>query len=312
MNRLPHPLPPLRMVLLAGLMLAFQGCATPPTDPDALAAYNEANDPLEPMNRGIFDFNEGADKYVIKPLAQGYVYIVPSGGRRSVRNFLNNLRSPVVLANDIMQGEVQRAGTTLGRAVFNTTVGIGGLFDVATEVGLPYHDEDFGQTLAVWGVGEGPYLVIPILGPSNPRDVVGMVADGFMDPLNWYLGNIHLGYLSYVRAAIDGIDKRASVLDALDEIKRTSLDFYSTIRSLYRQRRIDEINNGVSQPGTPGESNMSEGGKDGKPTEQAAPTESAPAPDGPAASAPTLDPPAASPATVSPSDSEPLSEKNSI
>lgn len=312
MIRLPLPL--IRMALVAGLMLAFQGCATPPTDPDALAAYNEANDPLEPMNRQIFSFNEGADKYVIRPLAEGYVYIVPSGGRRSVRNFLNNLRSPVVLANDILQGEMERAGTTIGRAVFNTTIGIGGLFDVATPMGMPYHDEDFGQTLAVWGVGEGPYLVLPILGPSNPRDTVGLVADGFMDPLNWYLENIHLGYLTYVRAAIDGIDKRASVLDALDEIKRTSLDFYATIRSLYRQRRIDEINNGVSSPGTPGGSNMSEGGKDGKPTEQASPAESAPAPDGPAASAP--DAPAASPAAApvkpAPSGGESVSEKNSI
>ena len=306
MIRLPLPL--LRMALLAGLMLAFQGCATPPTDPDALAAFNEANDPLEPMNREIFAFNEGADKYVIKPLAQGYVNVVPAGARRSVRSFLNNLNSPVVLANDIMQGEVQRAGTTLGRAVFNTTLGIGGLFDVATEVGLPYHDEDFGQTLAVWGVGEGPYLVIPILGPSNPRDIVGLVADGFMDPLNWYLENIHLGYLTYVRAAIDGIDKRASVLDALDEIKRTSLDFYATIRSLYRQRRIDEINNGVAPAGTPGGSNMSEDGKDGKPTEQASPPDAAPASDGPAASAPAPD----APAKASPSGGESVSEKNSI
>lgn len=306
-------IPPLRTALVAGLVLLCPGCATPPTDPDALAAYNEANDPIEPMNREIFSFNEGADKYVIKPLAQGYVYIVPAGGRRSVRSFLNNLRSPVILANDILQGEVQRAGTTLGRAVFNTTVGIGGLFDVASGMGLPFHDEDFGQTLAVWGVGEGPYLVIPILGPSNPRDVVGLVADGFMDPLNWYVNNIHLGYLSYVRAAIDGIDKRASVLDALDEIKRTSLDFYATIRSLYRQRRIDEINNGEPKPGTPGGSFMSEDGKDAKPAEQASPAEPAPGPDDPAASAPAPDAPAAAaPARAVPPGGESVSEKDSL
>lgn len=306
-------IPPLRTALVAGLVLLYPGCATPPTDPDALAAYNEANDPLEPMNRDIFSFNEGADKYVIKPLAQGYVYIVPAGGRRSVRSFLNNLRSPVILANDILQGEVQRAGTTLGRAVFNTTVGIGGLFDVASGMGLPFHDEDFGQTLAVWGVGEGPYLVIPILGPSNPRDVVGLVADGFMDPLNWYVNNIHLGYLSYVRAAIDGIDKRASVLDALDEIKRTSLDFYATIRSLYRQRRIDEINNGEPKPGTPGGSFMSEDGKGAKPAEQASPAEPAPGPDDPAASASAPDAPAAAaPARAVPPGGESVSEKDSL
>lgn len=265
----------LRAALVAGLALTFQGCATPPTDPDALAAYNEANDPLEPMNRKIFAFNKAADKYLIKPLAQGYVAVVPADGRKSVRNVLNNMRSPVVLANDIMQGEIQRAGTTIGRAVFNSTIGIGGLFDVAAGIGLPYHDEDFGQTLAVWGVGEGPYLVLPIFGPSNPRDTVGMVVDGFIDPLNWYLDNTGRGYLTYVRAAIDGIDKRASVLDALDEIERTSLDFYATIRSLYRQRRIDEINNG--QPSAPGGSIMSERGKGGEKNAEPVTAEPSPA-----------------------------------
>jgi len=269
-----HRLPPFRMALLAGAALLLQACATPPTDPDALAAYEEANDPLEPMNRDIFAFNEAADKYVIRPLAEGYVAIVPAVGRRSVRNFLNNLRSPVVFANDVLQFDLERAGITAGRAIVNTTAGIGGLFDVATEIGLPFHDEDFGQTLAVWGIGEGPYLMLPILGPSNPRDTVGLVADGFMDPLNWYLDNIGLGYLTYVRAAIDGIDKRASVLDTLDEIKRTSLDFYATIRSLYRQRRIDEINNGEPKPGTPGPSYMSQKGNGGKPARASSPAES--------------------------------------
>lgn len=264
MTRLPLRF--LRPALILGLALIVPGCATPPTDPDALAAYEEANDPLEPMNREIFKFNQFADKYLIKPVAQGYVYVVPADGRKSVRNFLNNLRSPVVLANDILQGEVQRAGTTLARAVFNTTIGIGGLFDVGSGIGLPYHDEDFGQTLAVWGIGEGPYLVLPVLGPSNPRDTVGIVVDGFMDPLNLYLDHTDRAYLIYVRAAIDGIDKRSQVLDVLDELERTSLDFYATIRSLYRQRRIEEINNGEPSEGVPGGSNMSEGEGTKKPT----------------------------------------------
>ncbi len=274
-------LPPVRVALLAGLVLFMPGCATPPTDPDALAAYNEANDPLEPMNRQIFGFNKFADKYLIKPIAQGYVAVVPAAGRRSVRNFLNNLHTPVVFANDVMQGEFERAGITVGRVIVNSTAGIGGLFDVATEIGLPYHNEDFGQTLAVWGVGEGPYLMLPILGPSNPRDTVGMVADGFMDPLDWYLDNTHRTYLIYVRALIDGIDRRAEVIDALDEIERTSLDFYATIRSLYRQRRIDEINNGEPRPGTPGGSNMSERDQGAQPPQAPA---QAPAPAGPAES----------------------------
>lgn len=259
----------LHSALFLGLALLVTGCATPPTDPDALAAYEEANDPLEPMNREIFRFNQFADKYLIKPIAQGYVEVVPEDGRKSVRNFLNNLRSPVILANDILQGEVQRAGTTLARAVFNSTIGIGGLFDVGSGIGLPFHDEDFGQTLAVWGVGEGPYLVLPILGPSNPRDTVGIVVDGFMDPLNLYLENTDRSYLIYVRAAIDGIDKRAQVLDVLDELERTSLDFYATIRSLYRQRRIEEIKNGEVSPGVPGGSIMSKD-KEGEGTDKPA------------------------------------------
>ena len=261
----------LRLAMVLGFALMLPACATPPTDPDALAAYEEANDPLEPMNREIFKFNMFADKYLIKPVAQGYVDIVPADGRKSVRNFLNNLRSPVILANDILQGEIQRAGTTLARAVFNSTIGIGGLFDVGSGIGLPFHDEDFGQTLAVWGIGEGPYLVLPILGPSNPRDTVGMVADGFMDPLNMWLDHTGRSYLIYVRAAIDGIDKRAQVLDVLDEIERTSLDFYATIRSLYRQRRIEEIKNGEPSEGVPGGSNMSKGGS---PTESPTKAES--------------------------------------
>ncbi len=270
MNRLRFPalrvaLNSGRITLIAGLMLTFQGCATPPTDPDALAAFNEANDPLEPMNCQIFAFNEFADAYLIRPLAEGYVAVVPTPARHSLRNFLNNLHSPVIFANDLLQAEFKRAGTTLGRMLVNSTIGVGGLFDVGGDIGLPYHDEDFGQTLAVWGVGEGPYLVLPVLGPSNPRDTVGIVADGFIDPMNMYLENTNRSYLAYVRAAIDGIDKRAQVIDVLDDIKRTSLDFYATIRSLYRQRRIDEINNGEPTPGTVAPSYMSEKDKGVKP-----------------------------------------------
>ena len=247
----------LRLALLSGVAFLMGGCATPPTDPDALAAYKEANDPLEPFNRAMFDFNLKADKYVIRPLAEGYVAVIPERGRKSIRNALDNLHSPIIFANDLLQLEITRALTTLARMVFNSTIGIGGLFDVVGDSGLPYHDEDFGQTLAVWGVGEGPYLVLPLLGPSNPRDAIGLGVDGYGDPFDRYMTNTHRWYEPLARGALDGVDKRAAVLDALDQIQRTSLDFYATIRSLYRQRRIDEINNGEQPEGRPGRSIIS-------------------------------------------------------
>jgi phospholipid-binding lipoprotein MlaA len=229
---------------MLGLVL-LAGCATPPSnDPEALEAYKEANDPLEPMNRYFFELNYAADELLFKPLAGWYYVALPNFAQDGVRNVLRNVRSPVVLANDLFQGETDRAGVTVGRFLVNSTMGVGGLFDIASRIGLDYHDEDFGQTLAVAGVGEGPYLMLPLLGPSNPRDAAGRVVDMLFDPLT-YIGifggvdNVGLG-----AAVLDGMDTRARNLKTLDEIRKGSLDYYATIRSLYRQRRADEINNG--------------------------------------------------------------------
>jgi phospholipid-binding lipoprotein MlaA len=229
---------------LLGLAL-LAGCATPPSnDPEALEAYKEANDPLEPMNRYFFELNYAADELLLKPLAGWYYVALPNFAQDGVRNALRNVRSPVVLANDLFQGETDRAGVTVSRFLVNSTMGLGGLFDIAARMGLDYHDEDFGQTLAVHGVGEGPYLMLPLLGPSNPRDAAGRVVDMLFDPLT-YIGvfggvdNIGLG-----AAVVDGLDTRARNLKTLDEIRKGSLDYYATIRSLYRQHRNDEINNG--------------------------------------------------------------------
>lgn len=249
--------------LLPTLFLAILlvgGCATVPEDPDERAAFEEANDPIEPANRRIFGFNRGVDRVVIKPVAEAYVAVVPQRARRSLRNFLNNLRTPVIFANDLLQVELRRAGVTLGRFAINSTVGVAGLFDVAQRIGLEFHDEDFGQTLAVWGIPEGPYVMIPILGPSNPRDVVGMVADTFLDPLTYLAENNDVEYGLVIRSVVDGIDRRGSVLDTLEEIERTSLDFYATIRSLYRQRRAAEIANGEVVPEVPVPTIISEDG----------------------------------------------------
>ncbi len=224
------------------------GCASPPEgDADAQAAYDEINDPLEPFNRAIFSFNQFADGILIKPIALAFRTFVPPEPREGVRNFLSNLRSPIVLANDLMQGEFDRAVVTIERFAINSTAGLGGLIDVAARFGIEGHREDFGQMLAVWGSGEGPFLMLPILGPSNPRDVTGLVVDGFIDPVPYFVSS----NIQVARTVLRGADERERVLDALDEIERTSLDFYATLRSLYRQRRADEIRNGAPAPVVP-------------------------------------------------------------
>jgi phospholipid-binding lipoprotein MlaA len=233
------------------------GCATPPPadDPEAVAEFEQTNDPLEPMNRAIFDFNDAVDKALIKPVAQAYRNNVPAFGRQRVRDMLNNLRSPIVLVNDILQGEPERAVQTMMRFTFNTGFGIGGLFDLATPGGIPYHDEDFGQTFGVWGIGEGPYLVLPLLGPSNPRDTAGLGVEWLADPFDIWMGNVGRDWVVWTRTGASGVDKREEYLDTLDEIEKSSLDYYAAMRSLYRQRRAADIKNGpsgdqkVPQPG---------------------------------------------------------------
>jgi phospholipid-binding lipoprotein MlaA len=222
-------------ILFAGFALA--ACATTSGAPDQ-------GDPLEATNRALFDVTMAIDRNVTRPVAIVYRDGLPQGARAGIRNFLDNLSSPGVLANDIFQGEPDRAGTTLARAVVNTTVGVGGIFEVAEDWGLPKHREDFGQTLAVWGVGEGPYLVAPFLGPSTTRDLFGFGVDFLMHPfthVRW--GNKF--YVPWTRLGIDLTDRRSRVIDQVDDVESTSADFYAATRSLYRQSRVDAINNGV-------------------------------------------------------------------
>lgn len=199
------------------------------------------NDPLEIPNRMIFAFNEALDFAIIRPVAVTYRFIVPKGVRNSVRNFLRNLRSPVVLANDLLQGDLGRAENTFARFFINSTIGLLGLFDIAADSGYPYHDEDFGQTLGTYGAGEGFYLVLPVLGPSSLRDGTGRVVDIFLDPLTY----IAPQETAIGRAALTGVDYRSRNIEELDSLKADSLDFYARIRSLYRQNRKSEINNGA-------------------------------------------------------------------
>lgn len=227
------------------VLVLVSGCATAPDlgDAEAVAEFKEIGDPGEPTNRAIFGFNRFLDTLILKPLASGYRNF-PNAVQRSVYNFLNNLRSPVIFFNDILQGNPNRAGTTLARFIINSTVGIVGLGDVADGMGFAFHNEDFGQTLAVWGVGDGPYVMLPIFGPSNPRDAVGLVADFFADPLNLWLRNIGYESVIVARGGLRGVDERARNFDALDDLERSSLDFYAAIRSLYRQRRAEQISDG--------------------------------------------------------------------
>jgi phospholipid-binding lipoprotein MlaA len=234
--------------IAAAIAAAVAGCATAPpaSDAEARAAFNETNDPFEPLNRFVFEFNRGLDFWIMRPLAVAYRDVVPEFARDMVRNFLDNLRTPVVLANDLLQGDTKRAGDTVGRFLTNTILGMGGVFDIATNI--PAHSEDFGQTLAVWGLGEGPYLVLPLFGPSPLRDTVGMGVDYVLDPINWWARNTDVDYVTYARTGANGIDLRTRNLETLDEIERSAIDFYATIRSLYRQRRQDEIRNGRPGP----------------------------------------------------------------
>ncbi len=223
-------------VAVLSLAAALSGCAS--TDP------NGQNDPYEQTNREIFAFDLKVDHVVARPVAVFYNHAVPAVARDSIHNILANLDSPVILANDLLQGEATRGGQTLGRAVVNSTLGLGGLVDIAAKMGIPAHDEDFGQTLAVWGADEGPYLVLPLAGPSNPRDVAGMGGDIAMDPFT-YLRWHNYTLFDVVRASAEVIDLRARNVDNLDQIERTSVDLYATTRSLYRQHRNAEIRNGA-------------------------------------------------------------------
>lgn len=252
LNSVSGPLRALRpaALRLGGALIAVSllaGCAQVPSanDPEALAEYQEINDPIEPLNRAIFGFNRMVDTMLLRPVATLYKGVIPPVIQDLVNNFLNNLKTPVVLLNDVLQGEGERAGVTATRFVINSTVGVLGFGDPATSMGYARHGEDFGQTLGVWGAGEGPYIVLPILGPSNPRDAVGKVVDVLTDPVWHYAQNTDREYIPNERLVAEGVNFRARNMDDIDDLERTSLDYYAAVRSLYRQIRADEIKNGA-------------------------------------------------------------------
>ena len=239
----------LRMILpaVAAGALALAGCAAPGAGSGAGGAAQAAsaeenfNDPWEETNRAIFGFNQAVDNALLVPAAKTYRTVLPPPVRQSVHNVIQNLNSPVVFANDVLQGQAGLAANTLGRVTLNSTIGAGGLFDVATPIGIPHHSNDLGITLATWGIGEGPYVILPVLGPSNPRDIAGQIGDSFADPADYFLAADHLYWAIATRTVVSGIDVRSRNIESLADIEKTALDYYATIRSLYRQRRAAQI-----------------------------------------------------------------------
>lgn len=208
------------------------------------------NDPLEGMNRAIFWFNDVVDTVLLRPLAVVYKAVLPTPAQNGVRNAMRNLRAPLDFANQLLQGDLNGAGVVLGRFTINTTVGLGGLIDVAGENGLDYEYESLDQTLAVWGIPEGPYLVLPIMGPSSVRDAVGFAGEVYADPLTNWAQNTDRDWIVYTRAGLVGVSTRADVLEPLDDLKRNSVDYYAAMRALYRQRRDGMIRDGAPDPST--------------------------------------------------------------
>jgi phospholipid-binding lipoprotein MlaA len=228
---------PLAAALCASL--ALSACAT--KDPEAVAQH----DPWEPSNRAVFNFDVQLDKAVATPVAKFYRSAVPELARDGIHNALTNLNAPVVFVNDTLQLDGDKATDTFGRFMVNSTVGLAGLIDVASKVGIPYHDNDFGITLGKGGAAEGSYLVLPFLGPKPPRDLVGQGVDIAFDPLTYMSWNDSTLYM-IVRVGLGVLDDRAASIDAVESIERSSIDFYATTRSLYRQNRAAQINGGKS------------------------------------------------------------------
>jgi phospholipid-binding lipoprotein MlaA len=228
-------------VLAMGVFaIPLAGCSTT-AEEQITAGDIEIQDPFEEGNRVVFAFNDAVDDVVIHPIVTGYRAVVPQPGRTGLRNFLSNLKSPVYLANEVLQGDFNGAGNVMARATINTFAGAGGLVDIAGYEGFEKQPEDFGQTLAVWGVGHGPYLVLPLLGPSSLRDYAGFFVDSYADPLKIMLDNSDDMEIQHIRTGLQVLAIRDELMDVLKDLEKSSIDYYAAIRSAYYQRRDAEV-----------------------------------------------------------------------
>ena len=211
---------------------------------------DEIFDPLEPVNRAIFSFNNFADKIILEPAAKGYKKL-PSPIQSGIGNFLNNLKLPLVVVNQLLQGQGKNAAESSGRFIVNSTAGLFGLIDVAEKIGLEQKQEDFGQTLATWGVGDGFYIVLPIFGPSNVRDTAGMILTYTTDPINAYAVREGEAWLLPLRTATNAIDQRSKIIDEVNALRNNSIDYYAAVRSSYYQNRKAAVLNLDDKSETP-------------------------------------------------------------
>ena len=226
--------------------LAIAACADPPSRADSDAQLSAVSDPFEPANRTVFDANRFVDRNVAKPVAEAYRDNLPDGVRRAVHNSLSNLDEPVIGLNHALQGNFERALVAAERFAVNSTIGGAGLFDVASDWDLGHHAADFGQTLGVWGIGEGPYVELPLLGPSDARDAVGRLIGIVVNP--FFLAGASPA-ISFAEAGISAgkmLDTRTDYLATLDALASTSVDEYATLRSVYIQHRQALVAEGKS------------------------------------------------------------------
>ncbi len=227
-------------------VLLLSACAEAPINLEARAEYDRINDPAEPTNRVIFSGNQFVDRNTLRPVARAYEDYVPDRARRSIHHFVENLEQPTVAMNDVLQGNLSRAWNTTQRFAINTTLGGAGLFDVATGWGRPEHRADFGQTFGVWGIGAGPAVQLPLFGPSNVRDTVGVIAGVLASPSNLITGGTSSAITAVETSGmvLGVVDGRAGMLKTTDALERNSLDYYSALRSVASQSRAAFIAEG--------------------------------------------------------------------
>ena len=231
-----RPLPRLRAAVLCGAvsLLLLGGCAS----------TGNPRDPLEPLNRSIYQFNDGVDKALMKPAAEFYRFALPQFMRTGISNFFSNLNDVIVALNNLLQGKLTKAASDVGRILINTTFGALGVYDAATEAGLEKNNEDFGQTLGYWGIGDGPYLVLPLLGPSNARDAVGWFGDYYAWPISYLEPDRDRNILIALRF----VTVRADLLEATRILETAALDPYEFVRDAYFQRRRNLVYDGKPPP----------------------------------------------------------------